>query len=164
MCSVLNPSTGGHSKMSRPQHSWVRSRETPFGAGRACHSKMSRPQHSWVRSRETPLIWQRRHVCRSRNYRSKKSRSGNATRGEANVEPSIAEQRLVLHRSVTPTGVAKYHSSEAGDRSARAPIVLGHVLAEHIVGVEEVVRVSGRRSSGSFGSDRTAGYARIRLD
>eukprot|EP00964_Phaeocystis_antarctica_P078587 scaffold48885_cov56-Phaeocystis_antarctica.AAC.2 len=28
-----------------------------------------------------------------------------------------------------------------------------------VVRVEEVVRVSGRRSSGSFGSDRTAGYA-----
>ena len=40
--------------------------------------------------------------------RSRKSRSKNATRGEANVEPSIAKQRLVLHRSVTPTGVAKY--------------------------------------------------------
>ena len=25
------------------------------GQGRACHSKMSRPQHSWVRSGETPL-------------------------------------------------------------------------------------------------------------
>ena len=38
-------------------------------------------------------------------------------------------------------------------------IVLGHVLAEQVVVVEEVVRVSGRRGSGSFGSDRTAGYA-----
>ena len=38
-------------------------------------------------------------------------------------------------------------------------IVLGHVLAEQVVVVEEVVRVSGRRSSGSFGSGRTAGYA-----
>eukprot|EP00964_Phaeocystis_antarctica_P034460 scaffold19600_cov109-Phaeocystis_antarctica.AAC.1 len=38
-------------------------------------------------------------------------------------------------------------------------IVLGHVLAEHVVRVEEVVRVSGRRSSGRFGSGRTAGYA-----
>jgi hypothetical protein len=42
-------------------------------------------------------------------------------------------------------------------------IVLGHVLAEQVVGVAEVararVRVSGRRSSGSFGSGRTAGYA-----
>ena len=38
-------------------------------------------------------------------------------------------------------------------------IVLGHVLAEHVVRVEEIVRVSGRRSSGSFGSDCTAGYA-----
>ena len=38
-------------------------------------------------------------------------------------------------------------------------IVLGHVLAEHVVRIEAVVRVSGRRSSGSFGSGRTAGYA-----
>ena len=38
-------------------------------------------------------------------------------------------------------------------------IVLGDALSEHVVRVEEVVRVSGRRSSGSFGSDRTAGYA-----
>ena len=40
-------------------------------------------------------------------------------------------------------------------------IVLGHVLAEHVVVVEEVVRVSGRTSkySGSFGSGGTAGYA-----
>eukprot|EP00964_Phaeocystis_antarctica_P114077 scaffold78037_cov73-Phaeocystis_antarctica.AAC.3 len=38
-------------------------------------------------------------------------------------------------------------------------IELGHVLAEQVVVVEEVVRVSGRRGSGSFGSDRTAGYA-----
>ena len=38
--------------------------------------------------------------------------------------------------------------------------VRGHVLAEHeVVRVEQVVRVSGTRSSGSFGSDRTAGYA-----
>eukprot|EP00964_Phaeocystis_antarctica_P034033 scaffold19352_cov66-Phaeocystis_antarctica.AAC.3 len=28
-----------------------------------------------------------------------------------------------------------------------------------VVRVEEVVRISGPRSSGSFGSDRTAGYA-----
>ena len=39
-------------------------------------------------------------------------------------------------------------------------IVLCHVLAEQVVRVEEVVfRVSDRRSSGSFGSDRIAGYA-----
>ena len=38
-------------------------------------------------------------------------------------------------------------------------IVLGHVLAEQVVVVEEVVRVSGRRGSGSLGSGRTAGCA-----
>ena len=38
-------------------------------------------------------------------------------------------------------------------------IVLGHVLAEHVVELEEVGPVSGRTSSGSFGSGRTAGYA-----
>ena len=45
-------------------------------------------------------------------------------------------------------------------------IVLGHVLAEHVVVVEEVVRVSGQlagdevaRGSFAFGSGRTAGYA-----
>ena len=36
-----------------------------------------------------------------------------------------------------------------GDRTAMGRIVLGHVLAEQVVVVEEVVRVSGPRSSGS---------------
>ena len=35
--------------------------------------------------------------------------------------------------------------------------MLGDVLAEHIVRIEEVVHVSGRRSNGSLGSGRTAG-------
>eukprot|EP00964_Phaeocystis_antarctica_P126826 scaffold90498_cov61-Phaeocystis_antarctica.AAC.1 len=49
--------------------------------------------------------------------------------------------------------------ARAGWPKGAAQVVLGHVLAKHVVVVEEVVRVSGRRSSGSFGSDRTAGYA-----
>eukprot|EP00964_Phaeocystis_antarctica_P053497 scaffold31399_cov54-Phaeocystis_antarctica.AAC.1 len=38
-------------------------------------------------------------------------------------------------------------------------IVLGHVLADVVV-VEEVVHVSGPRSSGSFGSDNRRGVSR----
>eukprot|EP00964_Phaeocystis_antarctica_P148078 scaffold114815_cov60-Phaeocystis_antarctica.AAC.1 len=35
--------------------------------------------------------------------------------------------------------------------------LLGHVLAKHVLELREVGPVSGRRGSGSLGSDRTAG-------
>jgi len=38
-------------------------------------------------------------------------------------------------------------------------IVLGDVLAEHVVELRGLGPVSGRKGSGSFGSGRTAGYA-----
>ena len=36
--------------------------------------------------------------------------------------------------------------------------MLGDLLAEQVVRLRGKLRVSGRRGSGSFGSDRTAGY------
>ena len=102
------------------------------------------------------MAWWEGHSARTRRtsltphsstlYSSTLALWGGVSRGE----PTWAAQQ---------GGGAKPDEGKQGGGKKMLPRLLGDVLAEHVVHVEEVVRVSGRRSSGSFGSGRTAGYA-----
>ena len=108
------------------------------------------------------LIIRRQKLARRGEYLVRQT--SRATHGQSRGRPNWSSGGQTHHYPSPNAARTEYRfgldgRSEAGDRRAWRRIVLGHVLAEQVVVVEEVVRVSGRRGSGSFGSDRTAGYA-----